>query len=677
MTDKKKLSLLSSPFVLRGHVLKNRVIFAPISTRMATTDGCVSEQMLRYYRDKAMGGSAMVVTETFHVDNLASRFTAIQPAIYHDRFMPGLSNLVDEIHKAGSIAIAQIGHAGRQTSFVPNGLQPVAPSRIPGGPTGNCHELTIGEIEKITKEFGSAAKRADTVGFDGVEIHAGNGYLLNEFLSPYTNRRTDDYGLVRNRFLLEVIEEVSNNIGSGSIVGVRLGCGDFVEGGLLPEEAIQISLSIPRDKVDYIHTSAGTSESNDYTIQPLYQERALLRHTSAEMKKRGNMTVILTGSVNNIYLAEEILEKQDADLVGMGRPLLADPYLPLKIQSHREAEVCPCIRCNQGCLGRVRLGKTIKCTVNPMAGYEESDGYWQIAMSSENTNHNKSEGERNQAKKRTKVLIAGAGPAGITAATRAKEMGCRVYLYEKEDIAGGLLNTARYEDFKQEVMEYLEYLINQLQVHKIEVVKSSHVDYSVIGHEKPDIFIDATGSEAIVPPVPNDVSYQIMSVRDVLLNLERHYNHRKVTIIGGGSSGCELGYSLAKRGVTVTVIEQDSEILSDLDPVSALGLRRLLKNTDIEILLDTRFLEFDKKGILTSRSGDPITTDLAVLSLGSRSRKELRQELSGTKWSEPFNYLRVGDAKKVGKLYDAIHSSYWDVTTLLYNRSKMYQQHDF
>lgn len=641
---------LLQPLLLKRQLLKNRIIFAPLSTRMAGLDGSVSPQMLAYYAHIASGGAAALVTETFHVDDIASKFTVVQPAIHHDRFLPGLSSLSDGIKNAGALAIAQIGHAGRQTSYEANNRVSVAPSCIPDGPSQDCHELSTKEIEAIIRAFATAARRAVSAGFDGVEIHAGNGYLINEFLSPYTNRRSDEYGQRRELLLLQVIEEIDKDLQSSCIVGVRLGCGDFVEGGLESEEVVRIARLLPLHGIDYIHTSAGTSESNDYTIQPIYQPRAILKDIAAAIKKNCGIPVVLTGSVNDPLLAEELLAQGAADLIGMGRALLADPQLPLKALHGSLEEVCPCIRCNQGCLGRVREGRTIRCAVNPLLGYEAS---WSAPV-----RHRRSTASNT-------VLVAGGGPAGITAAVRAAELGFSVRLFERQKQLGGLLNTAKAESFKKEMCLYLEHLFNRINVTNVEVMTETPVDYALLEKEYPYVFFDATGSQPIMPEIPTGLSYLVLSVRDLLLDLEKYRSSQRAIILGGGSSGCEVALVLYTCGMQVTVIEQASCILRDLEPVSAISLRRLLAETDITIQTETRFMRLEAGGVITDRHDKPLTADLVIVALGGLSNSTLKSGLDSDHWHYGINYLPIGDAYQVGKIYEAVHDSYWRASSLL------------
>ena len=642
-------SKLISPIKIKCYRLKNRIVLAPMSTQLANLDGSISEKMLAYYFDRAFGGASMVITETFHVDNKASRFTFVQPAIYHDRFLPGLSNLADEIKRGGAIAIAQIGHAGRQTLYEVNGCKPVAPSKIPNGPTADCYELNKDDIEEIIQAFSDAAYRAEVAGFDGVEIHGGNGYLINEFISPLTNRRTDEYGKNRALFLLNIINAISDRIDKSLILVVRLGLCDFVEGGLEPDDAIEVYAVIPKEKVSYIHTSAGTIESDDYRIQPIYQKRAILQDIAADLKKRIKIPVILTGSINNPQLAEELLTNEKADLIGMGRPLLADPMLPKKISGMISGELCPCIRCNYGCLDRVRLGKTIKCSVNPNTGYESSEVHYVNKISS---------------RSRKTVLIAGGGPAGMTAAIRAQEFGFKVKLFEKNERLGGLLNTAEFEDFKKDIVDYLHYLLRSISSSGVEIIKSTKIDVSFLRNENPSIFINATGSVPVMPIIPEDIPYQVVDARNALISLEYYFKYQKITIVGGSSVGCELGYTLAQKGKDITIVEQASDILLDIDPISSLSLKRLMNKTQITLYTKTRFMGFDQEGIITEKEDLKIPTDLIIIAMGSRPNRELDTILMESKWRLGKNYLCIGDAKKVGKIYEAVNDTYWSVSNL-------------
>ena len=495
-------------------------------------------------------------------------------------------------------------------------------------------------------------------GTRGIDYHhpamgdAGNGYLINEFLSPYTNHRKDPYGKRRELFLLQVIEEISRAIPCSAIIGLRLGCGDYVEGGLEPKDVLRIAGMLPRDRIDYVHTSAGTSDSNDYTIQPIYQPRALLKDTAAAIRNSCGLPVVLTGSVTDPLLADELLAQGAADMIGMGRALLADPQLPVKVQRNTTKQICPCIRCNQGCLGRVREGKTVRCAVNPVLGYGA-------------TAHTSRRLHARAAGAASTVLVAGGGPAGITAALRAADMGFSVQLFEEQRQLGGLLNTAKAEPFKYEMGAYLDHLLDRIAGAEVQVALATPVNYDLLEGNRPDVLVDATGSLPAMPQVPPGLPYPVLPVREVLLDLEKHLSCKRVIILGGGSSGCEAALVLSTHGAEVTVIEQESRILRDLEPVSAKALQRLLSNSDAAIQTDTRFQRLETEGVITDRHEAPLSADLVIAALGIRSSATLKSRLDPDRWYYGINYLPVGDAHQVGKIYQAVHDSYWRVTNLL------------
>ena len=637
--------MILKPIKLNNYILKNRIVLAPMSTQLAQNDGSISERMIAYYGERAHGGASMLITETFHIDDKASRFTPAQPSLYHDRFIPGANILADEIQKEGAIAIAQVGHAGRQTEYWVNNYQPVAPTRITGGLTDHCHELTIEEIEELIGAFANCAYRADIAGFNGVEIHGGNGYLINEFLSPLTNKRKDEYGKNKELFLKRIILAVKEKVSKYCIIGVRIGFSDFMEGGLEPEDTTSMCSLLPLDIIDYIHVCGGVVETDDYRIQPIYQERAVHRMISKELKKVVSVPIILTGSINNPELAEELIQQKDADLIGMGRQLLADNEVPNKLAGRSHGAFRPCIRCNYGCLDRVRLSKTIKCSVNPLTGNEIS--YHGFTM-----------------KKNGKlVLVAGGGPAGIITALRADELGYNVVLYEQEKTLGGLLRTALHEDFKQDIKDYLHYLIETVFNSGVQIIIDNKVDSRLIEESNPDLFIDATGSLPIIPEIPNNLSYEIIESRDILLKLDNYFNKQKVVIIGGGSVGCEIGYALAYKGSTVTVIEQTSDILMDMDPVSSLSLTRNMFSCGVEIKMNSLFKNFTPDGVLIDKNDSPITANLVVVAMGSKRSQQFND--IDTQWKYGVNYTQVGDALRIGRIYNAVNDTYWRISSFL------------
>ena len=329
----------------------------------------------------------------------------------------------------------------------------------------------------------------------------------------------------------------------------------------------------------------------------------------------------------------------------MGRQLLADNEVPLKLAGVIHGIFRPCIRCNYGCLERVRLGRTIKCSVNPLTGNEISYHRFSIQKNGKSG------------------IVAGGGPAGIIAALRADELGYNVVLYEKEKTLGGLLRTAVYEDFKQDIKDSLNYLIETVASSEIQVIIDKRFDSQLLKEHDPDFFIDATGSLPIIPEIPTDLSYEIIESRDILLNLDDHFKKQKVVIIGGGSVGCEIGYALALKGGEITIIEQASDILMDMDPVSSLTLKRNMLSCGIEVKRNTIFQKFTYDGVLNDRSDSPIAANLVVVAMGSKRSQQFID--LDSQWIYGINYTQVGDALRIGRIYNAVYDTYWRISSFL------------
>jgi NADPH-dependent 2,4-dienoyl-CoA reductase/sulfur reductase-like enzyme len=443
---------------------------------------------------------------------------------------------------------------------------------------------------------------------------------------------------------------VPERIGPETILGVRLGCSDFIPGGLEFEEAVRIAARLPLDAIDYFHTSAGTSESNDYTIQPLYHGHAPLRSMAEKLRADTGRCVILTGSVTRVELAEELLLRGEADLIGMGRPLLADPLLPRKAAAGRTEEVRPCIRCNQGCLSRVRKGRTIRCAVNPRLGYEWMGG--------------DPGGHAYRHEPRRTILVAGGGPAGMTAALRCVDQGCEVILCEREHQLGGLLSTTLSEPLKQDIADYLAFLRAAVDRSGATVKREFAVDVALLERHAPDIFIDATGSIPVVPPREEPGPYLVVDAREALRSLDEFARKGTAVVIGGGSAGCEIAYGLASRGAATTVIEQAPEILGDLDPASALALRRLLERSGVIVRRNASFRTFGCDGVMLHGDASPLRAELVVVAMGSRPSTQFTCLDRDGRWIQGVNLLHVGDTRKVGKIFEAVHDTYWLVSAL-------------
>jgi 2,4-dienoyl-CoA reductase-like NADH-dependent reductase (Old Yellow Enzyme family) len=437
--------------------LKNRVIKAPQHTGLANPDGSITDRMLRYYKSVAFGGVGMVIVEYAWIDNDASRASPCQLGIAGMDHIPGLSLLAQTVQANGAKAAIQISHAGRQRFTLE---QPKAPSAVPweelyaaGCPAPQA--LTFDEILQIVRSFGQAAKRAQVADFDMVEIHACHGYLISNFLSPRTNKRTDWYGGSlenRMRFLLEVVAEIKGQVGPEYPVCVRVSGTDYEPDGTTIEETVELCRRLEAMGVAAIHMSGGNHHQTIHEVSPMGISLAHNVWAAAAVKKEISIPVIASGSINLPGLAQRILVEGKGDFIGLGRPLWADPEWPLKAMQGRLGDIRPCIRCNDGCLARGdHQAKTVSCSVN-------------VAVCRED------EFEITKAEHSMNVAVIGGGPAGMEAARVCALKGHQVTLYEKRELGGALLEAAIPEFKAPDLRPLVDYFKTQIKKLKIRVI---------------------------------------------------------------------------------------------------------------------------------------------------------------------------------------------------------------
>ena len=364
-----KNSLLMQGFSLKGLTLRNRVVMAPMLSRLCNTDGSVSQQLIDYYVERAKGGAGLIIIEYCYIDQKESKARHGQLGVYHDRLIAGLAELAESIQECGAKAVLQICHAGRSSSVKFTGLEPIAPSAIPNYANETPWEMSEEEIESTVQAFAEAAYRAKAAGFDGVELHGGHGYLIAQFLSPYTNIRQDRYGQDRGLFGLQVLDRVRSRVGQDYVVGFRIS-GTNYAGRADREDAQEFSVRLERHGVDYIHVSGGSAETGQNIVIPVYLPQGHLLHLAQGIKQKVHVPVIAVGAIHDPGLAEEALQSGKADLIAMGRALISDPALPDKVRADRLDDIRPCLRCNEGCRSRMMEDKTQRCAVNAEVGRE-------------------------------------------------------------------------------------------------------------------------------------------------------------------------------------------------------------------------------------------------------------------------------------------------------------------
>ena len=586
----KPLKHLFSPIQIAGMEVKNRIVMAPMGTLMSSSDGVVSQRLIEYYEARAKGGVGLITFEVISIDQQFP-YTPNGAGLWDDGQIPAMKKLTDLVHSHGVKIQPQIVHPGPESlSFVLTGTQPVGPSALMSLSTKQiCRELSLDEIENAIDKFGEAARRAREAGCDGVEFHCAHAYLLaGSFFSPLRNRRTDAYGGSlegRLRFPLDVIRRMKARAGSDFPISIRISGDEYARGGRDLEDTQHVAPMFVEAGVDAFHVSAGSFPlANWRVIPPTGTPPGINRKLSAAIKQVVDVPVMVVGRINDPFVAEDILEKGDADMVVLGRALLADPELPNKAKQGRFEDINPCIGCSQGCLGRIMTGRALTCVNNPSVGREKE---MTIVPAAEPR----------------RVLIAGGGPGGLEAARVAALRGHDVILCEKDTKLGGQFNIAAVGPMKQELCKVIKYLSTQVEKAGVEVRLSTEVTPQLVEELKPDAVIVATGGVPLIPDIPGIQGDHVVSAHDVLASKVGVQNVN-LLVIGGGMSGLEVADLLANHGdnplvgyTGVTVVEMLDNVGMDIAAEARTLLMARLRENGVEIATSARVLEILPDGV--------------------------------------------------------------------------------
>jgi 2,4-dienoyl-CoA reductase-like NADH-dependent reductase (Old Yellow Enzyme family)/thioredoxin reductase len=624
---------LFSPFRIGNLELKNRIVMPPMATNFAGEDGSVNDRHIAYYVRRIKGGVGYITFEHTGVLKQGRAFPNMA-LIDSDQHIPRFKRLVEAIHREGGKIVIQINHAGRQTSSSITGSPIVAPSAIPCPVRKEMpKELSHEEIQKIIEAFREAARRAKEAEADGVEIHMAHGYLINQFLSPFSNQRTDDYGGDpdrRMRMAIEVLRTVRNQVGSDFLVLCRLSADEYVEGGLKLEDTKEIAKALERNGADALHISACVAASGYLNHPPYYAEEGIFVHLAQGIKSVVSIPIIAVGRIRTPELANQILEEKKADLISMGRALIADPDLPLKALEGRTDEILPCISCNR-CIQSIRKG-ALQCAVNPETGRE---GIFKLQ----------------KADRPKKIWIIGGGPAGMKAAEIASLRGHKVNLYEKNKELGGRFLLAAIPPKKQILKDFIDQLERRLQKLPIKIIIGKPFSPASLRRGKPDGVIIATGAKPFFPPIDGIHEAKAISVEDALSSSTPL--GEKVIVVGGGGIGAEVADYLSENGKEVTLIEMREHTALDLVGHLQHFLNKRLREKGVQILTSTKAIRFEKEGLWVE---DPQGTkklggfDSIVIALGSIPNDELVESLKG---KVPEVYV-IGDASKPREVMEAL-----------------------
>lgn len=643
---KRKFPNLSKPITLGRVTFKNRMFSAPMGGTDITNDGCIGPKSVGFYELRAKGGAGAVTisecmvhpvtdgSHAYHLDesilNSLACATYAADAIRRHGSMPSL-----ELSHSGMFAGTYMTDKSKQKSMHQWG--PSDTVRADGVPV---KALTKEMIEEIVAAYGHVAGLAKRAGFEMLMVHGGHGWLINQFLSPMFNHRTDEYGGSlenRCRLAIEVLKAVREAVGPFFPIEFRMSGAEFVEEGYDLDEGVRIAQMI-EPYCDLIHVSAGTYQKTFGITHPsMFTDHGRNVFLAAEIKKHVKKPVATIGGLNDPAQMEEIIASGKADVVYMGRALLADPFLPNKVMANKDEDIVRCLRCFT-CMAERAATSTRRCTVNPLIGREcEGDVIY-------------------PAPEKKKVLVAGGGPGGLYAAYTAAKRGHQVILCEKEAELGGILKSEQALPFKYEMYLLAGTYAKMAKDAGVEFRLNTEVTKEYVEKEAPDALIIAVGSSPLVPPIPGLDGENVTIVNNFYLEKEKV--GEDVVVMGGGLAGCECAIHLAMDGKNVHLVEMRSELAPDANVRHRpLMLNRMAELSDnLTICTNHKALKVTAEGVVCEKDGQEVLVPgkSVICALGQRSRTDVVEELYDT---APFVRV-IGDAAKVSTITNAVYWGY-------------------
>ena len=626
-----------SPIRIGPIELSNRIVMSAINTNYASPEGEVTERFVEFYRARARGCVGLIITGYSYV-HPTGRGPVCMLGSHDDRLIPGLRRFVEAVHAEGAKASLQLAHVGRAANPKIIGTQPVAPSPIAGVSGDAPRELTFEEINQLVEAFAQAADRARRAGLDAVEIHMAHGYLLSQFLSPYSNKRTDSYGgSVENRarFPLAVLRRVKEVVGADLAVTCKINGHDFVDGGIDLEEAKLTARLLEEAGADAITVSAGADAASYMGVQPPQFPRGCLVSLAEGVKSVVKIPVGAVGRLNHPDVIEEVLSGHKADFVVLARALVADPEFAKKWAEGRPEDICPCTACSFGCIWRVRKGLDMACSDNAQAGMEAVRKIVPAAR------------PRN-------VVVVGGGPAGLEAARVAALRGHNITLVEKNRSLGGLLNVGSVPPYKYELRSVVSYYANQLEKLGVTTILDREATEDDLRRLSPEVAIVACGGRPNALPVDAKPGFALQ-VTDVLS--DNAEVGKRIAIVGGNSVGCETAEYLAEKGCKVTILEMMDDFATDIRPEMKKLMADRLDKLGVEILIRSKVTSVREGEIVFVRDGrEEILRSLDNVLFAMGSSPDLTLVETAKKLG--IEAFAIGDCAKPGNIFDAIHSAF-------------------
>jgi len=632
-------------------MLKNRIVLSPMGETMADPDGTMSEQAIAYYTEIAKGGCSVISPGVVCVDYPVGKPEKVIFRVDEVKYIKDFNRLAESVHRYGAMLIPQIHHAGGQTDItITDGHIPLCVSDMdvehallqPHRQVGPQKEMTTEDITLIIQKFIQAAVNCQKAKCDGVSIHAAHGYLINQFLSPSLNARTDEYGGSfdnRARFGVQIIEGIRKACGPKFIIGARIPGKEWVSNGLTDAECCEIARRFEAAGCDYLDISIGATNVFTTILETERYEQGNRVPFAENIKKAVSIPVGAVGALRDPWYCEKLIEEGRVDFVSLGRALICDPNWPKKAASGKADEIRPCISCFDGCTNRLFDGCAISCALNPVVGRESDIGRLQKTDSPK------------------KVTVIGGGPGGMQAAIVAARIGHRVTLLEKTDKLGGQLNLACIPPHKEKIGAARDWFAGELVRQGVEVILDCEANLKTIKSLNPDAIIAATGAKP-VDKIPVQGLENTVQAWDVINGDVAIPEKAQVTIIGGGIVGCETAQMLLEKENNVTILEMLPNIANGLEILHTIDLLTEFANKHVNVQTGVKVIGISKDSVSYEKDGkeENSKADMIILSVGQKPEGvELIKELK----EAGYHVVIAGDAKNPAKIIDATRDGFF------------------
>lgn len=633
---------LWQPIKINKMRLKNRIAFSAMGTFTPMQDGTESEEGIRYYEERAIGGVGLIKTGAMFLDEKTAQGGPTL-ALHNTRAIPKATALVERVHRWGSKICLQIS-CGTGRNGMPNIGERVPISSSPNpsfyDPETLCRPLETAEIKEIMKDFEAGAQFAVNAGFDALEIHGHAGYLIDQFISPQWNTRTDEYGGSwenRTRFATEIVETIRNVVGPDFPIIFRISLDHMYKGGRTLEDSMPIIQLLEKAGVDALDVDSGSYETMDYIFPTRYTGEACMAYVCEEARKHVSIPLMNAGN-HSMETAVDLLESGNADIISFGRQLIADPYFPNKLKAGHREDIRPCLLCNEECIGRIfnRLTQ-LSCTVNPQACLE---GALEITELPE----------------KKKVVVVGAGPGGLEAARTAALRGCDVTIYDAADKIGGTFGVIANKSFKKRVTDLITWYGIQLAKLGVTIKLNTPITADDVALVVADEIFVATGALPLTPPIEGMNAPHVIDVTQAHI---KGVDGEEIIVCGGGLSGCDTALELAMEGKKVTIVEMLDSCARDVMSINKISLDRMLEEYHVAIKTQTKVTQITDQGVIVETADgqtDTLSADTIITAFGQKPNSEVAEAI----WEKySIKTTLIGDCQKVDKAGNAIREGFY------------------